>query len=212
MTISKEFRERARKALAGRYGRALGVCLVAGLITSMGASVSGSFQGEILGFHFSTAVLCTWGIIGVLLSIFVNIPLSVGVKNYFLKNAEGDTPFAELFGGFKNGYGNNVWVLFLAGIKLVLWTLLLVIPGIIKGFEYAAIPYILAENPGISSKDAFALTKKIMTGNKWRFFKLEFSFFGWILLACLTMGIGMIFLEPYMEAAFAEFYREVKVS
>ncbi len=105
-----------------------------------------------------------------------------------------------------------MWVLFLAGIKLVLWTLLLVIPGIIKGFEYAAIPYILAENPGISSKDAFALTKKIMTGNKWRFFKLEFSFFGWILLACLTMGIGMIFLEPYMEAAFAEFYREVKVS
>ena len=101
-------------------------------------------------------------------------------------------------------------VLFLAFIKTLLWSFLFVIPGIIKIFEYAMIPYILAENPGISTKDAFALTKKMMRGNKFRLFKLNLSFIGWYILSFFTFGIGTLFLLPYVDAAKAEFYQEVK--
>ena len=72
------------------------------------------------------------------------------------------------------------------------------------------IPYILAEDPTITTKDAFKKSKEMMTGNKWRLFKLGFSFIGWLLLCVLTFGVGAIFLTPYMEAATAEFYVELK--
>ena len=98
----------------------------------------------------------------------------------------------------------------LVGIKTVLWTLLFIIPGIIKSFEYAIIPYLLADDPEISSKDAFKKAKQMMNGNKWRLFKLEFSFIGWTLLCVLTLGIGAAFLIPYVNAATAEFYVELK--
>ena len=85
-----------------------------------------------------------------------------------------------------------------------------IIPGIIKTYEYAIIPYILADDPEISSKDAFKKAKQMMKGNKWRLFKLEFSFIGWAVLCVLTLGIGMFFLIPYVNAAAAEFYVELK--
>ena len=92
----------------------------------------------------------------------------------------------------------------------MLWTLLFIIPGIIKSYEYSIIPYILADDPEISSKDAFKKAKQMMKGNKWRLFKLEFSFIGWFVLCVLTLGIGTFFLIPYINAANAEFYVELK--
>ena len=94
--------------------------------------------------------------------------------------------------------------------KTVLWTCLFIIPGVLKSFEYAIIPYILADDAEISSKDAFKKAKQMMNGNKWRLFKLEFSFIGWTLLCVLTLGIGTFFLIPYVNAAAAEFYVELK--
>ena len=85
-----------------------------------------------------------------------------------------------------------------------------IVPGIIKSFEYAIIPYILADDPEISSKDVFKKAKQMMKGNKWRLFKLDFSFIGWYLLCVLTLGIGTFFLLPYVNAAMAEFYKELK--
>ena len=119
-------------------------------------------------------------------------------------------PFKDAFSGFKVQYGRNIVTLLLVGIKTVLWTLLFIIPGIIKSYEYAIIPYILADDPEISSKDAFKKAKQMMNGNKWRLFKLEFSFIGWTLLCVLTLGIGTFFLIPYVNAATAEFYVELK--
>ena len=96
------------------------------------------------------------------------------------------------------------------GVKIFLWSLLFIIPGIIKSYEYAIIPYILADDATISTNDAFKRAKVLMTGNKWRLFKLEFSFIGWGLLCCLTFGVGVLFLMPYLNAAMAEFYVELK--
>ena len=104
------------------------------------------------------------------------------------------------------GFGMN----FLMGLYVFLWSLLLVIPGIIKAFSYAMTPYILSENPDLTVKQAITRSRKLMNGNKWRLFCLHLSFIGWDILASFTFGIGNLWLNPYKECAEAAFYREIK--
>ena len=113
--------------------------------------------------------------------------------------------FSEM-GRFKAGFVMQ----FLTTLYVVLWTFLFIIPGIIASYSYRMTPYILMENPDMTASEAIRASKEMMRGNKWRLFCLEFSFIGWSLLAALTLGIGMLFLRPYMEAAGAAFYRELK--
>ena len=98
----------------------------------------------------------------------------------------------------------------LMGIFVFLWTLLLIIPGIIKGFAYSLVPYILVDKPELSANEAINLSIKMMKGHKFDFFWLCLSFIGWILLAILTFGIGLFWLMPYMYTAYAAFYQDVK--
>ena len=226
MLKSKELRKKAWDSLKGKYWMAFAVILVTGLIGSVGnAFVSfGQNLSEVLGLVdpaeldstmaigalVLNGVVIISSIIGALFSIFVTNAISVGVSNYFIKNTDSTPSFGDAFSGFKVKYGRNIGTLLLAGIKTVLWTLLFIIPGIIKSYEYAIIPYILADDCEISSKDAFKKAKQMMKGNKWRLFKLEFSFIGWIILCILTLGIGTFFLIPYVNAATAEFYVELK--
>lgn len=100
-------------------------------------------------------------ITGLLFLIVVVFLLSVGKKNYFLKNLYGETDFKELFSCLKNGYASNVRVMPLVVIKTFLWSILLIVPGIIKAYEYSAIPHLLVENPRITAKEAFAKSKKL---------------------------------------------------
>ena len=226
MSNSKELRKRAWQSLKGKYWMAFAVIIVTGLIGSAGEAfvtfgqeLSGVLglvdpseldSIKVLGALLLNGVVIVSSIIGTVLSIFVTNAITVGVSNYFIKNTDSKPSFADAFSGFKVKYGRNIGTLLLVGIKTVLWTLLFIIPGIIKSFEYAIIPYILADDPEISSKDAFKKAKQMMNGNKWRLFKLEFSFIGWTLLCVLTLGIGTFFLIPYVNAATAEFYVELK--
>ena len=226
MLKSKELRKKAWESLKGKYWMAFAVIIVTGLIASVGnAFLSfGQKLGEVLGLMDPAeldstmvigalvlyCVVIISAIIGALFNIFVTNAITVGVSNYFIKNTDSKPSFKDAFSGFKVKYGRNIGTLLLAGIKTVLWTLLFIIPGIIKTYEYAIIPYILADDPEISSKDAFKKAKQMMTGNKWRLFKLEFSFIGWFLLCVLTLGMGTLFLLPYINAATAEFYVELK--
>ena len=226
MLKSKELRVKAWESLKGKYWMSFAVILVTGLIGSVGnAFVSfGQNLSEVLGLVDpaeldSTMVLgalvlnglvIVSAIIGVVFSIFVTNAITVGVSNYFIKNTDSKPSFADAFSGFKVKYGRNIGTLLLVGIKTVLWTLLFIIPGIIKTYEYAIIPYILADDPEISSKDAFKKAKQMMKGNKWRLFKLELSFIGWFILCVVTCGIGTLFLIPYVSAASAEFYVELE--
>ena len=226
MMKSKELRKRAWESLKGKYWMAFIVIIVIGLIGSIGnAFVSfGQELGEVLGMVdpaemdstmmigalVLNGVVIISAIIGALFSLFVTNAITVGVSNYFIKNTDSKPSFKDAFSGFKVKYKRNIGTLLLVGIKTVLWTLLFVIPGIIKAYEYAIIPYILADDPEITSKDAFKKAKQMMNGNKWRLFKLELSFFGWFVLCVLTLGIGTFFLLPYVNAANAEFYAELK--
>ena len=95
-------------------------------------------------------------------------------------------------------------------IKIFLWGLLFIIPGIIKSYEYYMVPYILAENPGIDSRRAFELSKEMTRDEKFDIFLLALSFIGWYLLGAITCGIGILFLEPYYQATFAELYQVMR--
>ena len=147
------------------------------------------------------------GIIGAALDIFVINPIRVGGYNFFNKQREGTSRFTNIFGGFTHGhYKASVRNMFLKDLYEFLWSLLFVIPGIIKSYSYWMVPYITAANPNLSADKVFEISKRTMNGEKWRTFVLQLSFIGWELLALLTFGIGDYFLAPYKETTYAELY------
>ena len=111
--------------------------------------------------------------------------------------------------GFSN-YWHKVWGMLLMTIMVFLWSLLLVIPGIIKWFSYAMTPFILEENPELSASDAIHRSRMMMRGHKWQLFVLELTFLGWALLCVLTLGIGFLWLTPYQYTSYAHFYEDIK--
>ena len=226
MMKSKELRVKAWNSLKGKYWRAFLVILVLGLLASGGTSLQTGSQtltetinlvdpsemdAEMeLGAAVVGTIATVMAVVGMAISLFVGNAADVGLAHYFVRNVETKPSFADAFYGFKVKYLRNIGTLLLVGIKLALWSLLLVVPGIIKSFEYAIIPYILADDPEITSKEAFRKAKEMMMGNKWRLFKLNLSFFGWFVLCVVTCGLGTPFLLPYVSAANAEFYAELK--
>lgn len=102
--------------------------------------------------------------------------------------------------------------MFLMQLYIFLWSLLFIIPGVIKSYEYMMVPYILAENPGMDRKEAFAISKRMMDGQKWAAFVLELSFLGWIILGVVTCGLlGIFWIQPYINATMTELYMYNKV-
>ncbi len=184
------------------YGSCVLVSLIISLITGSGGTVriaeDVSFPQWIL--IFGAALF--------LLQILVFSVLETGACRFYVENRDYQAGIGKLFFGFQSGhYGNVVLVMFLRDIFIFLWTLLLIVPGIVKAYEYRMIPYILAEQPDISSKDAFAISKEMMTGQKMDAFILDLSFFGWWLGAALTCGIlGIFWVAPYRDATNAELY------
>ena len=144
--------------------------------------------------------------------IFLFFPLDVGYTNAF--NAlyvEGDDRITS--NTFRDSFGQylkNVWAMFLMVLFVSLWSMLLLIPGIVKAYSYAMLPYILKDNPELSAMDAIRLSSKMMKGHKFDLFYLQLSFIGWAILAVLTGGIGLLWLQPYMMTTQASFYQDIK--
>lgn len=114
-------------------------------------------------------------------------------------------------GIFKNFF--KKWAAeFLMGLYICLWSLLFIIPGIVKYYAYAMTPYIMAEKPNLSINEAITKSREMMKGHKWQLFWLDVSFTGWMLLSIVTLGIALVFVWPYYSAARAEFYKEIKKS
>lgn len=147
-----------------------------------------------------------------LLSIFVINPLIVGYDNAMrLFYERGDTEIlSNLFKIATSNYFHKVWGMFLMELKVFLWSLLFLIPGIIMSFSYAMTPYILEEHPEIGAWEASTRSKEIMTGHRFDLFWLYLSFIGWALLCILTFGIGLFWLIPYMSASEIGFYEDLK--
>ena len=149
-----------------------------------------------------------------LLEVLVIFPLALGMLNAFRKLlVEGDNDLVPnaFHLGFKP-YLHNVWGMLLMYILIFLWSLLFLIPGIIKTYSYAMTPYILHENPDLTASEAIHRSRMMMKGHKFDLFWLQLSFIGWFFLSIFTCGIGFLWLQPYYYTAQAAFYEEVKSS
>lgn len=186
---ASEVRAAARQSLSGMWGGAVVLCLVYLLIAG--------------GVSFIPMV-------GSLISLLL-IPMGFGYATAFLDNARTKSPFAvgSLFEGF-NDYGRIFGTMLLQGIYTILWTLLLVVPGIIKSYSYAMTVYILKDEPQLKYNAAIEKSMAMMDGHKWDLFCLGLSFIGWWILGIFTLGIGYLWLMPYIASATANFYLEVK--
>ncbi len=149
-------------------------------------------------------------VVGAVKSIFILDPLGVGLKSYFLKNRENKADFKDVFAGFTSGkYLSTVGTLFTTKFLVFLWSLLFIIPGIYHKYVYWLVPYICAENPGVSASDARRLSRIMTDGYKLEIFVLELSFLGWRILGGAII-FGNHFVEPYVQATYAELYAELR--
>ncbi len=146
-------------------------------------------------------------IAAVAISAFVLAPIEVGCRRWMLKNRKDNPQFGEIAFGFTDGYLNIVKIMFCRNLFISLWSLLFVIPGIVKAYEYRMIPYLLAENPNMDMSEAFGRTKNMMYNNKTDAFVLDLSFLGWYLLTAFTCGVLAIFyVTPYVYLTDIELY------
>ena len=147
--------------------------------------------------------------IGLCWAAFLINPLTVGRNRYFMESRQSATPFSTVTSIFRTPYLNVVKVMLLTNLKIALGSLL-IIPGIYWSYCYMQVGYLMAENPYLTTCRAMELSKQMMDGEKWNTFVLQLSFIGWYLLCSITFGIGFIFLEPYVQATFAELYAALR--
>ena len=135
--------------------------------------------------------------------------LQLGYARFLLKQHDGKTlDFNDLFSQFDR-FGTGFAQDFLRTLYTFLWSLLLIVPGIIAALSYAMTPFILEEHPELTASEAIARSKTLMDGHKMDLFILNLTFLGWDILCALTANIGNLFLNPYKNAAYAVFYREI---
>jgi len=168
--------------------------------------------GDIFATTMVVVILVVILVFALALQFFLFGPLEIGCCNFFKTNAYEKAELNRLTLGFgKKNYWNMAITMFLKNLYIALWSLLLIIPGLIKAYEYRMIPYILADCPDIPRHDAFRISKEMMQGNKWDAFILDLSFFGWILLAIVTCGFaGVFYVKPYIAATDAELFIAIR--
>lgn len=149
-------------------------------------------------------------VVSLVYGTFIYNPFDVGAKRFFYTSLKEKANIKEITYAFDNNYKNIAKTLFIRDLKLLLWTMLFIIPGIVKSFEYLMMPYLLAENPNLTRQEAFRLSEQMMTGNKWKAFMLNLSFIGWNILSGITCGlVGIFYVEPYKNLTFAALYEEL---
>lgn len=235
MWTRAELKSRAKAGLRQYYWYGLLVAFVAGILGAGGGSglpsislnsrnsqiftdseLSHLFDDPLINFSmflFVVSVIAFIWLVVICLMTFLSNVVAVGKCRYFTMStlAQQNAGFEELFGCFKRGrYWNVVKIQFFRGLYEFLWGLLLVIPGIIKHYEYYMVPYLTAEYPEMDRKEIFRLSKEMMDGNKFAVWVLELSFIGWELLGILLCCIGTLLVEPYKEATYAELYLKLR--
>lgn len=187
---ARDYRRAAWEKLRGKWG----VMAIATLIYAL-----------ILGACGALSLIY----IGGFAALFLTGAFALGLAIMALAAArKQEVRAAQLFDGFKN-YGSSLALYLLIAIFTALWTLLFIIPGIVKAYSYSMSWYILADNPQMGANAARKRSMELMRGNKWQLFCLHCSFIGWLLLCILTLGILTLWIAPYLQTAQAEFYRDL---
>lgn len=141
--------------------------------------------------------------------LLVTNPFEVGACRFFLdNNGTQQVPFSQVSTGFTRNFGNVVLTQFLRSLFIFLWSLLFLIPGIVRAYAYFAVPYILAENPDLDHNRVLQLSMDMTYGHKMDIFLIQLSFIFWFLLDAITWNIvGVFYVQPYYNATMAEVYR-----
>ena len=220
-----ELKIRAKAAVKMYYWKMVLVALILSMIgggasgvgsrsasdNSAGSGASSMFEGiNMQVAMIAVIIVLVVVVIALALSVFVFNVLEVGCRGFFSRSMTEDPELGLIADGFTQNYWNCVKTQFLKSLFIGLWSLLFVIPGVIKAYEYRMVPYLLAEHPEMSSGEIFARSKEMMQGNKWDTFVLDISFVGWVLLSGITLGILYIFwVGPYIAATDAALYHRI---
>lgn len=221
-------RSRARANLAGSWGISIGIAVVASLLG--GLIAGGTFLPELEttipiayfpalqkfsdwwndGLHIGNVTLnFRSGIFG-FVAFILGGTLQMGYADFLLKQHDGkETSFNDLFSKF-DYFGTGFAQRFLRSLYTFLWSLLFIVPGIIKGYAYSMTPFILADNPNLTASQAIRFSEDLMEGHKSELFVLDLTFIGWNILAAMTWNLGNIALNPYKNAAYAAFFRQLQ--
>lgn len=232
MWSREAYKERAKKVLTNSYWFGFLVCLLVSIITGVSSRINFSnndrldFRNFFSGYniyngndfnYFHSISSYFLGFIGILslvlfsvrivYTFFVTNVFEVGKSRFFLSSRRGEKDFVTLFNAFKkDNYLNVVKSMAWRALFTFLWTLLFIIPGIVKAYSYSMVPYILADNPNIGYDRALKLSMDMTRGYKADIFILQLSFIGWYLLGIVACCIGVLFVNPYYEATVAEAY------
>ena len=211
MQLNSELRAQARERLEGKWGTFVLMTFLFYVIQAL-LQIPG-YIGSLLEVLSPENVLASLSFSNIsnILSLLA-LPLSWGLTVSLLRNhREESVDLENLFDGFRGGRYTRVFcALFLVNLFTFLWTLLLIIPGIIKAFSYALTPYIIMDEPELTARQAITRSCEIMQGRRWKLFCLYLSFIGWGILCLLTFGIGFLWLVPYMNASIAAFYEDAR--
>jgi uncharacterized membrane protein len=211
-----ELKAAAKQNLDGKWLTAIAVCVVAWLLVeafTYGNGGNSSFRyvlesGRLIRVanHDGSTFRNLASIVG----FIIGGPIYFGVANYFLKLAKGlPAEFNDLFSGFSL-FKTNFVLNLLKSLFIMLWSLLLVVPGIIAAIKYSMAYYIMNDNPGLGALEAIRISTEMMNGHKMRFFEMWLSFLGWFILGIFTAGLGMLYAIPYYRSAKANFYLDLK--
>lgn len=190
---NEQLKEQALTHLSGKWGKVAMITLIIYLITG---SVSVGIDKAIYpGVSYLGSILL--------------LPLTYGFYIVFLRLKRTDnTDFDTVFEGFKE-YFPILFTELLKVVYIMLWTLLLIVPGVVKSYSYAMTEYVMKDNPSMRYDNAIVRSMQLMQGHKMQLFMLDLSMIGWALLSLLTLGIGFLFLIPYNQTAHAEFYDQL---
>lgn len=214
-----DLKHAAKDSLRGRWGTAIGAMLLAAVVPALVFSV---FEGIMNYFVTTTALNGADGISSVIslllgsasifFAVFIAGPLTIGLSFFDLRFVRGMEVTATMpYNCFrKDCLCRFALAYVMMNLFIALWSLLLIIPGIVKSFSYAMMPYILMDHPEMGWREAIKESKIMMKGHKGDLFVLYLSFLLWILLCCITFGIAILYVGPYMEMTMANFYRSLK--
>ncbi len=228
MWTRQELKEIGKTAFRAQYWKSVLVGFLLTILTA-GATAASSDEGQDVTQEFeqatngmtqqeiTTLVLAGAGIVAgvsivaILLKIFLFNPLKVGCYGFFRENVKDTTTSLDVLGTGFGRYGHTFATLFLTDLFTVLWTLLFIIPGIVKAYSYRMVPFILRDNPELSATEVITASRKMMDGQKWNAFVLDLSFIGWILLTIFTLGlVGLFWYNPYYYSTNAALYLRLK--
>lgn len=221
----KQIRAQARLNLKESWGLSIGVAAVAVLLGGLiqgsvflpdySADIPYGFLRELTallndGIRFGDLTFSIRnGIIGIV-AFIVGGAVQLGHARFLLnQHDKQEIKFDQLFSQFHR-FGQGFAQKFLRGLYITLWTLCLVIPGIMAAYSYSMTPFLMAEDENLTASEAITRSKEMMRGHRMELFVLDLTFIGWQILCAITANLGFLLLNPYTSAAHAVFYRQLQ--